>query len=81
MSPGQTGHITRQMGRVPGTDGTHTRGCPAKILSVYWFKKHPPLRERVVTPAGTESRAVLRPVLPFLVFVLGKYPDNPYPLN
>ena len=34
MSPGQTGHIT---GRVPGTDGTHTRGCPAKILYVYWF--------------------------------------------
>ena len=24
MSPGQTGHITGQMGRVPGTDGTHT---------------------------------------------------------
>ena len=37
MSPGQTGHITGQMGRVPGTDGTHTRGCPAKLLYVYWF--------------------------------------------
>ena len=37
MSPGQTGHITGQKGRVPGTDGTHTRGCPAKILCVYWF--------------------------------------------
>ena len=37
MSPGQTGHITGQMGRVPGTDGTHTRGCPTKILYVYWF--------------------------------------------
>ena len=37
MSPGQTGHITGQMGRVPGTDGTHTKGCPAKILSVYCF--------------------------------------------
>ena len=37
MSPGQTGHITGQMGRVPGTDGTHTRGCSAKILYVYWF--------------------------------------------
>ena len=24
MSPGQTGHITGQTGRVPGTDGTHT---------------------------------------------------------
>ena len=37
MSPGQTGHITGQMGRVPGTDRTHSRGCPAKILYVYWF--------------------------------------------
>ena len=41
MSPGQTGHITGQMGRVPGTDGTHTRGCPAKILYVYWFFAFP----------------------------------------
>ena len=37
MSPGQTGHITGQMGRVPGTDGTHTSGGTAKILYVYWF--------------------------------------------
>ena len=37
MSPGQTGHITGQTGRVLGTDGTHTRGCPAKFLYVYWF--------------------------------------------
>ena len=36
-SPGQTGHITGQTGRVPGTDGTHTTGCPVKILYVYWF--------------------------------------------
>ena len=41
MSPGQTGHITGQMGRVPGTDGTHTRGCPAKSLYVYWFFSFP----------------------------------------
>ena len=41
MSPGQTGHITGQMGRVPGTDGTHTGGCPAKILYVYWFFSFP----------------------------------------
>ena len=41
MSPGQTGHITGQMGRVPGTDGTHTRGRPAKILYVYWFFSFP----------------------------------------
>ena len=40
MSPGQTGHITGQMGRVSGTDGTHTRGCPAKILYVYCFFPH-----------------------------------------
>ena len=37
MSPGQMGHTTGQMRRVPGTDGTHTRRCPAKILYVYWF--------------------------------------------
>ena len=39
MSAGQTGHMTGQMGQmghVHGTDGTHTRGCPAKILYVYW---------------------------------------------
>ena len=41
MSPGQMGHITGQMGRVPGTDGTHTRGCPAKILYVCWFFSFP----------------------------------------
>ena len=41
MSPGKTGHITGQMGRVPGTDGTHTRGCPAEILYVYWFFSFP----------------------------------------
>ena len=43
MSPGQTGHITGQMGRVPGTDGTHTRGCPAKIFYAYWFFLSPML--------------------------------------
>ena len=37
MSPGQTGHITGQMGRVPGTDGTHTRGCPAKFFMFIGF--------------------------------------------
>ena len=37
MSAGQTGHVTGQMGQVHGTDGTQTRGCPAKILFVYWF--------------------------------------------
>ena len=36
MSPGQTGHITGQMGRVPGT---HTRGCPAKILYVFFLSQ------------------------------------------
>ena len=48
MSPGQTGHITGQMGRVPGTDGTHIRGCPAKILYVYWFFCFPTLRIKVL---------------------------------
>ena len=34
MSPGQTGHISGQMGRVPGrTPGS----VPPKILYVYWF--------------------------------------------
>ena len=37
MSAGQTGHTTGQMGNIHGTDGTHTRGCPAKILYVCWF--------------------------------------------
>ena len=37
MSAGQTGHMTGQTGHVHGTDGTHTRGCPAKILYVSWF--------------------------------------------
>ena len=37
MSAGQTGQMTGQMGHVHGTDGTQTRGCPAKILYVYWF--------------------------------------------
>ena len=35
MSAGQTGHATGQMGHFHGTDGTDTRGCPAKILYVY----------------------------------------------
>ena len=37
MSAGQTGQMTGQTGHVPGTDGTQTRGCPTKILYVYWF--------------------------------------------
>ena len=37
MSAGQTGQMTGQMGHVHGTDGTYTRGCPAKIFYVYWF--------------------------------------------
>ena len=32
MSAGQTGHMTGQIGHVHGTDGTQTRGSPAKIL-------------------------------------------------
>ena len=41
MSVGQTGHVTGQMGHVHGTDWTHTRGSPAKILYVYWFLSFP----------------------------------------
>ena len=59
MSPGQTGHITEQMGRVPGTDGTHTRGCPAKILYVYWFFSSPhtkPLTNSAAKKKGSLGR-------------------------
>ena len=35
------GHMTGQMGHVHGTDGTQTRGCPAKILYVYWLFPFP----------------------------------------
>ena len=41
MSAGQTGHMTGQMGHVHGTDGTHTKGCPAQILHVYGFFSFP----------------------------------------
>ena len=41
MSAGQTGHMTGQMGHVQGTDGTQTRGCPAKILYVCSFFSFP----------------------------------------
>ena len=38
MSPGQTGHITGQMGRVPGTGGTHTPGgVPPKFFMFIVF--------------------------------------------
>ena len=42
MSPGQTGHITGQMGRAPGTDGTHTRGLSRQnslCLLVFFFPR------------------------------------------
>ena len=51
MSPGQTGHNTGQMGRVHGTDGTHTRGCPAKILYVCWFFLSPILSSIAISLA------------------------------
>ena len=46
---GQTGHMTGQTGHVYGTDETHThthththtRGCPTKLLYVYWFFSFP----------------------------------------
>ena len=37
ISMGQIGQMTGQMGHIHGTDGTQTRGCPAKILYGYWF--------------------------------------------
>ena len=37
MSPRQTGHITGQMGRVSGTDGTHTGGVPPKFFMLIGF--------------------------------------------
>ena len=44
MSPGQKGHITGQMGRVPGTDGWYSakwagvkRACPNKDMAHIWF--------------------------------------------
>ena len=37
MSAGQTGHMKGQMGYVHGTDVTHTKTCPAKIIYVYCF--------------------------------------------
>ena len=49
MSAGQTGHMTGQMGHVHGTDGTHTRGCSAKILNVYSFSC-PTKNERTINP-------------------------------
>ena len=65
MSPGQTGHITGQMGRVPGTDGTHTRECPTKILYVYCFFSFPcrhPLGPSLPPPLSRENHP------PFLGF-------------
>ena len=53
LSAGQTGHMTEQMGHFHGTDGTHTRGCRANILYVYWFFLSPPLR------AAREDKAPL----------------------
>ena len=41
MSAGQAGQMTGQMGHVHGTDGTQTRGCPAKSFYVYWFLSFP----------------------------------------
>ena len=65
MSPGQTGHITGQMGRVPGTDGTHTRGCPAKIfmfIGFFFFPHLQPPRPPLPTnpPAVPPQRAWFR---------------------
>ena len=39
--PGTDGTYHGTDGACPRTDGTHTRGCPAKILYVYWFLLSP----------------------------------------
>ena len=41
ISAGHTGHMTGQMGHVHWIDGTHAKGCPAKILYVYCFLSFP----------------------------------------
>ena len=64
---GQTGHITGQMGRVPGTDGRHTRGCPAKILYVYWFFLSPKEHEEGLADSFLY---LLKQVLPSLEICL-----------
>ena len=42
LESAQTGHMPGQMGH---DHGTHSRGCPAKILYVYWFLFFPHCRE------------------------------------
>ena len=55
MSPGQTGHITGQMGRVPGTDGTRTPGgVPPKFFMFIGFFLS--LRARKTPVAGRRVR-------------------------
>ena len=55
MSPGQTGHITGQMGRVPGTDGTHTTGCPPKFFMFIGFSLSPLLDKVSVAGRGVST--------------------------
>ena len=42
MSPGQTGHITGQMGRVPGTDGDAHQGVSRQnsLCLLFFFFPH-----------------------------------------
>ena len=60
-SAGQTGQMTGQMGHVHGTDGTQTKGRPAKILYVYWFfsfpiyQKNPRVRKIRVRNSGARN--------------------------
>ena len=75
MSPGQTGHITGQMGCVPGTDGTHTRGCPAKILYVYWFFLSPlrRLNWEVLSGVGVDGVGGIFPFFLLFFFVFLRF--------
>ena len=61
MSAGQTGQMMGQMGHVHGTDMTQTKGCPAKILDVYWLFFLSPvfLRKRRLDNLGFSSLALV----------------------
>ena len=83
MSPGQTGHVTGQMGRVSGTDGTHTRGCPAKILYVYWvfFFPHPQILKNAEIAENAAEWLALDPFWGILPIFSGIFPIYPFPLS
>ena len=80
-------------GTYHGTDGTHTRGCPAKILYVYWFFFFPQKRKETeengrkgkkigsdtvpATPFAKSQFGNRRPM--FLADCALRFPDNRLP--